>query len=319
MKILFLFLLISFLGIKQSIRNDPRTLLFSSPYFDKSIDPKLFSQANSYYSSLLRKLSQENLRDYEKKNELSKETVENNLENASKPLNNNGSSEEIPKNDEIIQQNNKTEVILNINRNNIENLPSIDAKNNSQIENPGNLLLESQKNNQSLINSNNIEKESPVFPSIFKEKLESENTFLRKTPKNQEKITEGSFFSTLDFVPWKKTSKSQFLKRKHHEKPPDFEEDSFEDALLSKEMTNQMIKEKVANLTVMVDEYLNYKKKNQENNGNSTKSIRVKSSKINKNMKKIKRALGIQDNYFENDRELYNFYGVIPHFISFNE
>lgn len=321
MKILFLFLLVFFRETIQSIRKNRENAFFSRPFFDKSIDPKLFSQANSYYSSLLRKLSQENVRDDQENSEILKEKNENNEKNTTKALSGNEKPIIIQKKDEILRENTTTPLILDQANNNNETKLFNETQNTSKIEIKGNLfetIEETKKNNQSLFNSN-IDKENPIFPSIFKEKLETDNNFLRKTRQNNEKITEGSFFSNMDFFPSRKQQKSQFFKKKHHEKLPDFEEDSFENAVLSKQMTNQMIKEKVANLTAMVDEYLNYKKKNQEYNGNYTKEIRGKSSKINKNMKKNRPTLGIQDNYFENDRELYNFYGVIPHFISFNE
>lgn len=91
--------------------------------------------------------------------------------------------------------------------------------------------------------------------------------------------------------------------------------------------TKTLMKEKINKISSMVENFLKYKQNKSKLEtfpNNSLLNLNVSSNNTNdKNLKiikngKSKEILGIKDNYFERDEDLYNYYGAIPHFLSFN-
>ena len=126
-------------------------------------------------------------------------------------------------------------------------------------------------------------------------------------------------------------SKNNLLKSKFYQNPPIIGLDSLDNK--SEIMT--FAKEKINKLTNMVDEYLKYKQSKKKainvekfqksyfdkeilNKVMISNQTLLKKSLKKKNIKKESKILEIDDNYFENDENLYSSYGGVPHFISFN-
>ena len=92
-----------------------------------------------------------------------------------------------------------------------------------------------------------------------------------------------------------------------------------------KKISRDLLKEKINKLGMMVEEFIKYrenKKKNVSIQKFQTEFFDKKNNKNSTNGKakigKQKKFLDINDNYFVGDDELYEFYGAIPHFMSYN-
>ena len=92
----------------------------------------------------------------------------------------------------------------------------------------------------------------------------------------------------------------------------------------TKKISRELLREKLNKLGGMVEEFIKYRE-NRKKNISIQKFQKDYFSRnndkngTNKERKgKSRKFLDLNDNYFEGDDELYQFYGAIPHFLSFN-
>ena len=130
------------------------------------------------------------------------------------------------------------------------------------------------------------------------------------------------------------------MKTNHYQKEPIFAIPSIANQE-KKEVVglgNLLLKEKINKLSSMVEEYMKYKQNKKKNMMNLEQFQKkfyangVQNMSINENLannqtnhknskgkkKIVQKFLDKNDNYFESDEDLYNYYGAIPHFLSYN-
>lgn len=330
MKLLFSYLLILCLLIKANFKKND----LKKHFFDKSIDPSLFSQVNSYYSGLLNKISQIDQIPTQNNNETSDSDF-NQIENETNELINELDGKENTKKDQI-----KIETVAKIENSAIIPIDSILPNNTSLFDDfkekdNDKIAFEEippQNYSQKIVENTipeklNTQENNTLFSFVSQEIKENppENLYRQTLPPNflqedDNPITEGSFFSQShsDNSLNPMNRKTFFLKKKHHQNPPF----SFQSEESNKQITSTLLKEKVLNLTAMVDQYLQYKDKNQKKINQNKIILQNKEFLSRKNQTEPvvqdDEILGIDDNFFDNENELYQFYGAIPHFISYN-